>query len=480
MNSLFKNSLYYILYRLINVIYPLITATYVSRVLKPAGVGVVALAQNVVIFLVAVALLGIPNYGVREISKVHGKENDNLFTELFIINFFSTLVISLGYFLVINSGMLTINRAIYNIYGIILLLNVINVDWFYQGKEEFKYITLRSAVVKLLSVVAIFMFVKNERDVCVYGLIFSSAYAGNYIFNAINLRKHVKLSFDKINVKKHLSSIFALAITAISNEIYVTLDTFMLGVFSTNSEIGFYSNSMKLMIILINVVTAMGTVILPRLSILQQKNDHKSFNNIINRVIKILLWITVPCTIGIIILAEPIVIVLFGKDFMPAAEILKILALLVIPRAFSNMSLQVLICTKNDTKTSKVYFTGMVINCVLNVTLISSLGAIGAATASVISEIYICIVLLYYSKKNYKFMKNKKFVISMIVSAIGMLMSVMVIKTTFMDMNFSFLSILLICIFIGVFMYCIISLVLKNEVMCFVFFKIRKFLHVEK
>lgn len=104
MKSLFKNSIYFVGYRLINVIYPLITATYVSRVLKPAGVGEAALAQNIVIFLVAVALLGIPNYGVREISKTSENDIDRLFTELFLINFVSTLIISILYYVYNDSA----------------------------------------------------------------------------------------------------------------------------------------------------------------------------------------------------------------------------------------------------------------------------------------------------------------------------------------------------------------------------------------
>ena len=163
MKSLFKNSIYFVGYRLINVIYPLITATYVSRVLKPAGVGEAALAQNIVIFLVAVALLGIPNYGVREISKTSENDIDRLFTELFLINFVSTLIISILYYSTIDLLCLELNRKLYRIYGIILLFNVINVDWFYQGKEEFKYITIRTVAVRCFFFIMCFFISKRKR-----------------------------------------------------------------------------------------------------------------------------------------------------------------------------------------------------------------------------------------------------------------------------------------------------------------------------
>lgn len=283
-NSLVKNSIYYILYRTINIIYPLITATYVSRVLEPDGVGEVSLAQTVVIFLVACALLGIPNYGVREISKVNDRDELSvLFSELLIINAISTAIVATLYYGIIYAVELNVNRALYYIEGIILLLNVANVDWFYQGIENFKYITRRSCVVKILSVFAIFLFVNSKEDICVYAFIFAMAYAGNYLLNIINLRKYVRFTIKNIHPRRHVNKVLVLAVTYISNEIYVTMDSVMLGVLSTNSEVGYYSNSMKVIRILVNVVTAAGVALLPRLSLLRKEGDEKRLDSIINQ-----------------------------------------------------------------------------------------------------------------------------------------------------------------------------------------------------
>ena len=334
---------------------------------------------------------------------------------------------------------------------------------------------LSSLPIKLLQV-----DFEKSTNTCVYVLIFALAYAGNYLFNAINLRKYISFSFRKIDLRCHLNSVLVLAITAISNEIYVTLDTFMLGILSTNAEIGYYSNSMKLMRILINVVTAVGTVILPRLSKLQRDNQRQAFDEIINKVIKILMWITIPCTIGIMMMSQPIVVVLFGRDFEPAATIMCILALLIIPRAFSNMSLQVLICTKNDTKTSIVYFTGMLINCFLNAFLINDYGAKGAAVASVISEAYICIILFIYSKKLYDFEINRHFVFSLLGSAIFMGIGVMTIQYVLVSKSVNEFLILCLGVLTGVTIYVGLSIVSRNEVTVYLLNKTIKRLRIRK
>lgn len=474
MNSLFKNSVYYVMYRIINVIYPLLTATYVSRVLKPSGVGEAALAQNIVIFLVALAMLGIPNYGVREISICKSSSLNTLFSELFLINAISTTIISVIYIEVINVFDMPINTKLYNIYGIILVLNIFNVDWFYQAKEEFKYITIRSAIVKLSSMLAIFTLVKDEEDIGMYGLIFALAYAGNYVFNVVNLKRYIKFTFRNLHIKRHLRNIFVLGVTSISNEIYVMLDSLMLGVLATNTELGYYTNSIKLVRILINVVTAMGTVLLPRLSKIKEEKDSLLYNSILDRVVKILLWVTIPCTLGILLLAESINVVLFGNSFLAAADILKILSLLIIPRAFSNIMLQVLICLNKDTSTSKIYFSGMLINCMLNMILIPANGAQGAAAASVISEIYICFVLFHFAKHKIKVHINFQFIVSVIFAATIMTILVLAARNSMNVMECSSFVILFINICIGVISYVVVSLILKNEIALFLTSKLIK------
>jgi O-antigen/teichoic acid export membrane protein len=458
--SLYKNSLYYILYRVVNVIYPLVTATYVSRILKPEGVGEVSLAQTVVIFLVACASLGIPNYGVREISKKSTREETSiLFSELFITNIISTLIISICYYSIVDSADFIENKALYNITGIILLLNMINVDWFYQGKEEFKYITLRSCLVKCLSVFAIFAFVKNKNDINIYATIFVMAYVGNYLFNIVHLRKFAYFTFKGINPKKHLKFVAVLAITYISNEIYVTVDSVMLGIMSGNSVVGYYSNAMKLIKILVNVCSAMGTAVLPRLSRVRFEGETDRFNIIIKKAIQVLLWFTLPCVFGIWLTADYIIVSLFGDGFYPSIDILKILCLLALFKSFSNLFLQVLLCVNKDTAATKIYFGGMILNIMLNSLLIPFYSGIGASIASVTSEFFICIALLIIVRKDLKVKLERRYMVSLSAALILLILAVKAVDLLQMNQYAQ----LIIDIAVGVFSYMVVSILMKND-----------------
>lgn len=470
--SIYKNSLYFTLYRIINVVYPLVTATYVSRVLQPEGIGQISIAQTLVIFLTACACLGIPNYGTREVSKKNtAKETSILFSELFITNALSTMIISICYYFVIQIIPLKyeINKSLYYIEGIILILNVINVDWFYQGKEEFKYITIRSLIIKILSVFAIFIFVKKETDICTYAIIFVMAYVGNYFFNILHLKKFVHFTIKGINPKKHLKLVLILAITYISNEIYVTVDTIMLGFMSGDAMAGYYSNAMKLIKILINVCMAMGTALLPRLSRIKHNGEMYVFNNIIKKALKVLLMGTSACALGIILTADKLILVLFGEAFYPSINILMILSGLIIIRSLSNFFLQVSLCLNEDKKTTVVYFCAMLLNVILNLLAIPLLGGQGASIASIISELFIFITLILIVRKHIRIILGKKFIFSLFSSLITMAISVEIAKF----LLFPNIIQLGIEIVVGVISFAFIGFITKNDALMLIIDKLK-------
>lgn len=382
-----------------------------------------------------------------------------IFKELFLINFASTTIIALLYYLVIT--VLNINnKPLYYIEGIILILNIFNVDWFYQGMEEFKYITIRSAFIKIISIIAIFLFIKTKSHIYVYALIFAFAYVGNYTLNIVNLRKYINFTNVKANKKKHLKSILVLAVTYISNEIYVTVDTLMLGVMSGDYQVGLYSNAMKLIKILINLLTAIGVALLPRISFLKSKNEEEKLKNIINKTIHILFFITVPAVIGIIFISKELIVVLFGEKFVNAQYILIALALLIVLRTFSNLFLQMLISNHKDKNTSKVYFYGMVMNVILNYFMIKKYLAVGAAISSVIAEGYIMIMLMVSAKKDFKFELKKRIILSIVISSIMMLISMCIIYS----LNLKMIIKLVISIILGIITYMASNIFMKNEI----------------
>ena len=185
--SIFKNYIFNAAYTILNMLASIITIPHVSRVLMPEGVGQVAYAQNIVSYFTLIASLGIPNYGIREIAKNNKtiESRSKVFFEIFIINSISTIFALVCYYLCIIKNEYFVDKKMYAIAGVALFLNFINIDWLYRGIEEFQYITVRNGIIKILSMVCIWMFVNSQQDIYLYAWIVAITNGANYIFNII-------------------------------------------------------------------------------------------------------------------------------------------------------------------------------------------------------------------------------------------------------------------------------------------------------
>ena len=451
---------------MLNMLFPLITATYIARVLLASGVGEVSYAQNIVSYFTTIAALGIPNYGTREIAKLRGNRQmtNKLFSELFSINFVSTLICTIAYYiLVLEVSEFKNNLQLYCVVGLAIVFNFINVDWFYQGIEEYSYIAKRSFIIKIISLVCILAFVKKESDTIIYALIYCLGIGGNNLFNIINLRKYkIRYWVHDLEIKKHLKKIFILLASVIAVELYTMVDTTMIGVFCQNENVGYYTNAMKLVKILISVITAIGGVLLPRLSYYKACGQINKCSQIVSQVFSVMLFIFVPCEIGLFLVADQIMPLLFGASFIPAISTLRIACLLICTLGFSNLfGTQVLLTFGAEKKLLYCTIGGAVVNIILNLKLIPVLQQNGAAIASVASETLVTALAIYFSLKYIKIIVNGKFIFSLLCSSVCL--AIAVIGIQFITRGDAFK--LVMSIILGIIVYMGVSIITRNPVL---------------
>ncbi|WKY46446.1 flippase [Eubacteriaceae bacterium ES3] len=463
--SLAKNSIYNVAYRMLNVLFPLITATYISRVLFAQGVGQVSYAQNIVSYFTTIAALGIPNYGTREIAKLKGKKEltNSLFTELFTINFISTALCTTAYYLMIMSiEYFQRNINLYMIIGMAIIFNFINVEWLYQGVEEYGYIAKRSFAVKILTLVSILVFVRTENDISTYAAIYCIGIGGNNLFNIINLRKYgVKVTVREVHLKKHLKPVLILLASAIAVELYTMVDTTMIGILCSDENVGYYTNAMKLIKILISVITAIGGVLLPRLSYYNIQGNIDGCSKIVNKVLSILIYFFVPSEIGILLVAGQIMPLLFGSSFEPGVTTLRIASLLICTLGFSNLfGTQILLTFGAEKKLLFCTIFGAIVNVILNAFLIQKFAQNGAALASVVSESIVTLLAILFSSRYISIDLDKKFLLSIAFSTVGMAIVVGSIQIT----QLSDILKLFISVVLGGSIYFLLSILTKNAV----------------
>ncbi len=456
-----KNFIFNTLYNTIGVLFPLITIPYLSRVLQADGLGKVSYATNIISWFILFASLGIPRYGVREIAKEKDNDINKTFTELFSINFIST-VISVCVFLlmIFNVPYFTKRSTLYMVLGIQLFLNIFNVDWFYQGIEDFQYITIRSFVIKAISLVAMFIFVRNHDDYIVYGLLQSLAVAGNYLFNFFHIRRFCKLIFKSLQFSKHIRPILILTATQLAVSIYGLLDITMLGSMCSDKVVGYYTNVQKLMYTSATITASLGGALLPELVTSYKKNDLAKVKKISEKSLSFIITITLPITVGIIIVSKDIVLVLFGKNFNSSVLTLQIYAPFVIFSTIGNLfGTQLLMTFNEEQKLFNTTLIGAIVDFGLNIFLIKLFAQNGATLSSVLAEILVTIFQIYYVEKICNINFNKREILSSLISVLVMVIGLQIV----MYLLPAGITRLVIAILLSASLYFITCIITKNE-----------------
>ena len=332
--SIAKNSFYNLLYKGFTALFPLLTTSYISRVLLPDGVGIVAYANTIVNYFVVVAALGIPNYGVKVIASkrqnIEGRSKS--FAELLTINAISTLIFLLLYYCLVNFSSIFHGKIVLmNTMGIMLVLNFFNIDWFYQGLEEYGYISTRSIIVKIISFVLMYIFVKTKEDYIIYAFILCLATAGNYFFNIFNARKYIYFSgMNELNIKKHIKPIMIIFGTSLATSIYLNLDTVMLGALKGSFAVGLYTASVKVVQAVKSLINSISNVIFPRQSNYLGTKKIKEYKILFYNGLRGIIVVTLPSAIGLCMLSKEIIYLFSGIEYIQAWKSSMILAINII------------------------------------------------------------------------------------------------------------------------------------------------------
>lgn len=426
--SLNKNMIMGTILTLSNFIFPLITYSYVARIISPSGIGKVAFVNSVLSYFIYIATLGIPSYGLRECAKLRNDKEklSKTFQELLIINLVSTMFAYILLFIVIISVNKLYNyKILFLIMSSQIFLNSIGVEWLYQALEEYSYITIRSVFFKVIGVLLTFILIKSPDDILLYGFLTIFAASANYICNFINIHKYITFKkFKNYNLKKHFKPILSLLTASIIISIYANFDIVMLGFISSEYEVGLYNAALKIKSILLSLSTAITAVMIPRISYYIQNKDEKGINKLLIKSLQISLLIAFPVCIYCLLFSKNILLFVCGISYIEAENTLKLLMILILPLILTNLfGNQILIPFGKENRFSQSVFIGMWINLILNLLLIPKYGASGAAFGSIITEIW-NVFWMSHNEKKYKklFIKNIKFMnylFSITVSSLG-------------------------------------------------------------
>lgn len=395
MNSLLKMS---------NVIFPLITYPYISRVLQPAGIGKISFASSVVSYFTMFAQLGIPTYGIRACAEVRDNKTELSRTvqELLIINLITSAIAYVAlFFTVISIPRLWQEKYLYIIYSSAILLNTIGMEWLYSALEQYSYITIRSVIFKFVALLAMFLLVHAESDYVIYGAISILAASASNVFNFFYSRKFITLRpIGQYHFRRHLKSVGIFFAMSCATTIYTQMDTTMLGFLTDDAEVGLYNTAVKIKVVLTNVVTSLGTVLLPRASYYIARNRIEDFKRTTYKAINFIFDLALPIMLYFILYSRETIILISGPSYTGSVRPMQIIMPTLVLIGLTNiLGMEVLVPLKREQHVLYSEIFGAVVNVIVNWLLIPHLASSGAAIGTICAETAVLVYQYYVLRR---------------------------------------------------------------------------------
>lgn len=421
--SLKRNFVLNLLNTVTGLLFPLITFPYASRILLPSGIGQVQFFQSIIDYIALCTSLGIPLYAVREISKIRNDKTltSKISAEILLLHAMLTFGGYLIVLILISSvGKIQVDIPLFMLLSATLIFNAIGVPWFYQAVEDFKYITIRTVAIRIISLFALFILVKTKEDLLYYGAITVFANVGSNVFNFIRLRKFIDFScFDlkSLNPGRHLKPALQIFVLNLIVSIYINLDSVMLGFLKNEQAVGYYSASTRLTKTILGIVTSFGTVLLPRFSNMIGNGQINEFNVLANKAVSFVIALSLPLSIGLGFMATPIIHLFCGPNFDPSILTLQLIAPIILFIGLSGIvGMQILYPQGKERMVIIATAAGAIINFTLNYLLIPQYAQYGAAIATTCAEFLVIAIMLIIGKRHLPFRlltkQNREYVVA--------------------------------------------------------------------
>ena len=408
-----KNAAYNVAYRMFSVFLPLVTAPYLSRTVGTDGVGLYSLAWSVSYVFCLIGMLGLNDYGVRTIAQVRDnrEELDRTFSAIWQMQLLvagATLVAWLGYVFLVAGE----EKVIALHLTMMSVSCLVSLDWCLMGLDIFKPIALRNTFVKLAAAACVFLFVKKKEDLWIYGFVWSLATLIGNLMSAASLRG--KVTYRPVPIReslKHLKPCAVLFISVLAVNVYRTMDKVMVSAIAGVHENGLYENAEKIIYCLSGFISAIGTVMMPKVAHMQKEGATEKIARHIDRSMELILCMTSAMAFGVAAVADVFAPLFYGEDFRYSGTLMAPLAFTLIMIGFANViRTQVVLPQKRDHIFVKSVCCGAAVNLIANACLIPSMKSMGAVVGTLMAEMTVPVVQYIILRKELPYGQFLKYV----------------------------------------------------------------------
>ncbi len=387
-----------------SIVFPLITYPYATRVLQATNLGKVNFASTTISYFSLIAVLGMTQYASREgvQYRTNRKDLNQFSSEIFTLSIFTSLG-SLGLLIICYLCVPKLHSytLLLIIYSTTILFGTVGLNWLYALEEDYLYTASRSILIQFISLILLFILVKGKGDFYQYAALNAFSNVGANIFNLVYSKKYIdlQLCFDLKKVFRHLKSCLIFFSSSIASSIYSNIDTTMLGLMTTDYNVGIYSAAVKIYVMIKTLLTATTSVTMPRLTFYIANGMSKEFQKLISNIFKMMITLLLPVVVGLNLIADELVKVLLGKGFEGSVLVIKILAFAVFFAIFATIiNGCILLPNKCEKLVLKSTVVAAVFNLLTNFIAIPLWNQNGAAITTVLSECMVLIVGWHFAK----------------------------------------------------------------------------------
>lgn len=472
MRKTFSNIFFNTIYQIFLVIVPIVTAPYLSRSLGANNMGKYSFVETMITLFTTIGLIGLYDYGTREIAYVRDKSKIEVSKTFFEITLTRLILLIISAVLYIIYAINSPYKFYFICSSIWLIGNFIDPTWFFNGLEKFKLITIRNFIIKLISIFLIFLLVKTKNDLYKYFLIVGVGQFVSAVILVPNLKKYIGLyKFDNFNVVKHLKPTIKVFLPQIASLVYTQVDKVMIEALTPNiANVTFYDNAEKIVKVPLAVITSINLVLMPNNANLFIKGKVDELKKVISSTIEIVLMVTLPMAFGLASIGFTLIPWYLGVDFTEVGYIIIWLSPIIVALALSGISAnQYFIATNKVNYLTKSYIYAAILNMIVNYFFIPKIGCYGAALGTVTAELVSIFVQYYFMSREIKIYESFKSAFKYLVCSI-----LMCIVSTYIGMKFgSNISTTLLQIVVSVLIYGISLCFLKDKIIFQIIFQIK-------
>lgn len=458
MKKILTNFIYQSSYQLLTVLLPIITVPIISRALGPEGIGKWNYTNSIVTYFSLVAGLGLSNYAVREIAYV--KEDKELlskkFFELQFFNLSFSIFVLMIYFIFC---IFITDNILFLIQSLMIVSIIIDISWFFQGIEDFKKVAIRNFFVKITTLILIILFIKDAEDLNLYALIISvSTVLSTFIlwFSLKGKIYYVKTTIS--DIFQHFLPSLNFFFLKISSTLFNNLSKTLLGLFSGVVAVGIFSNSITLIVMIGTIIHSLNIVMMPRMANVFKAKGESELVKVLQQVIHIQFYLTLPMSFGIVSINDDLVDFLFGSDFSLVSKMIPLLAPIIVIQQFNQAVAHQYLLPKNEMKTYNIsMIVATAINVVVCILLIPLVDVYGAVLGFLFGQIAIAIYrgINLFRNSDFKFQTKNIFIWS-----INCIIMMILIKSIDISTKYAIFSLFL-EVSIGAMYYFIVTSILK-------------------